>query len=249
MNTRLEITDALKRHFKKDSTIYAVWEGGSAATNQLDDLSDLDILVVCEDKAVESIFASLDTFLDTEFGIKSKYRVPEPTWHGFSQTFYQIVNTAPLFYLDISVIKESVPDKFTDERRHGSGVMWFERKQIIDQGVKIDLEAKGKRMFNQAVDSAFLYVLETKKAIERERFSEAFAMYYSFVSRNLAVMLNLKYRPEKVDFGLRYAFRDYGDEDFLLVTNALKVSDLKSLEKMFDLVLARFKALKLELTV
>ncbi len=107
-------------------------KGGSAATGFEDEFSDLDLAIVCKDHAVEAIFSLLESWLKVNYSITRKFRVPEPSWHGFSQCFYQIENVPPLFYLDIAVIKKSLPDKFTESDRHGNAVVWFEKEKILD---------------------------------------------------------------------------------------------------------------------
>ena len=90
-------------------------------------------------------------------------------------------------------------------------------------------------------------ILETRKGIARNNFAEAFGPYYSFLNRNLGVLFNLKYRPVKVDFGLRYGYRDYDADDFALVETALKVASVAEMAEVFDRLIARYEFLKTEL--
>lgn len=249
MVLRSDVVRGLKRLLEKQQFVVAAWEGGSAATKKLDEYSDLDVLIVCEDDSVERVFDMLEYHLENAYGIMRKYRVPEPTWHNFSQSFYQIKNTSELFYLDIAVIKKSIPDKFTDPLRHGEGVFWFMKKDVFDESVDTmdDVNKRCKKFYKQATESDFLMILETKKALVRGRFVEAFPMYYGFIVRHLAVMLNLKNRKEKVDFNLRYISRDYNEEDLMLIDKALKVSTIDEMKEMFFQLLDEYLDLKEEL--
>ncbi|MCK7484997.1 MAG: hypothetical protein MZU97_05190 [Bacillus subtilis] len=86
-----------------------------------------------------------------------------------------------------------------------------------------------------------------KKAIARNQFSEAFPAYYNFMMRNLIPLLNLKHRPAKVDFGIRYSHRDYPESDAHLVENALKACSIDVLTSMFHALEKRFRELVEEL--
>mgnify|MGYP000521895266 CR=1 FL=1 len=246
MVKRKDVVLGLKSVLEEQEYVYAAWEGGSAATKKLDEYSDLDVMIVCKDDFVEEVLSLLDDHLEYTYGVKRKYRVPEPTWHGFSQVFYQIKGSEPLFYLDLAVIKESIPDKFTDVSRHGEGVFWFLKKDIFaEKNEQIeDVIERCKVFYKRATESDFLLILETQKAIARGVFVEAFPMYYGFIVRHLAVLLNLKHRKEKVDFNLRYLSRDYDAEDVDLVDKALKVSSMDEMEELFTKLLDYYEELK-----
>lgn len=246
MIKREDVVRSLQGKLEKQDYVYAAWEGGSAATKNLDAYSDLDVMIVCKDDSVEDVFQILEEHLSDTYGIERKYRVPEPTWHGFSQVFYKIKGTEPLFYLDLAVIKESVPDKFTDVLRHGEGVFWFLKKDIFDEKNEstLDVLERCKTFYKRATESDFLLILETKKAIARGIFVEAFPMYYGFLVRHMAVLLNLKHRKEKVDFNLRYLSRDYSAEDVSLMEEALKVSSIEEMKVVFEKLLNYYFALK-----
>jgi hypothetical protein len=68
-----------------------------------------------------------------------------------------------------------------------------------------------------------------------------------FLNRNFGILCNLKYRPAKVDFGLRYAYREYGIEDRNLVEQVMKVSSIAGIKRLFPKIEKRFEALKEEL--
>ncbi len=249
MVRRSDVVKGMKELLEKKSFVIAAWEGGSAATDHLDDYSDLDVMIVCEDDAVEQVFDMLDDHFEYSYGIIRKFRVPEPTWHQLSQTFYQIKGTSELFYLDIAVIKESVPDKFTDPLRHGEGIFWFTKRDVFHESIDTpeDVENRGKQFYKRATESDFILMIETKKAIVRGVFVEAFPMYYGFIVRHLSILLNLKHRKEKVDFGLRYISRDYDQKDYEIIEQALRVSTIEEMREVFKKLLDYYLALKDEL--
>lgn len=95
-----------KNLLESKNSIHCVWEGGSAATGYLDQYSDLDLGIICDDKKVEENFQLIEDYLQKNYGIKEKFRTPEPSWHGHSQCYYLIDNTPELFYVDILIEKQ-----------------------------------------------------------------------------------------------------------------------------------------------
>ncbi len=251
MRTREEIKAGLKELLHKNENIIAVWEGGSAATGFEDEYSDLDLAVVCEDDAVEEIFTMIDGHLESEYGIEDKFRLPEPAWHGFSQCYYKTGNVPKFFYFDIAVIKRSNPNKFTEKDRHGDSVVWFEKEKMIDPTPTPDgeVKAKGKKFYHIATDTFFLSEIELKKALARKNFTESFHQYYLIILRHLGILLNLKYRPCKADFGIRYAYRDYPESENKLLEDSLKVNSVNDIAERSGKVLSRISDLREELFI
>lgn len=240
-----QIEDDFRNLLEPRNDVLAAWEGGSAATGYLDDYSDLDLAIVCSDDAVETVIACVDEFLEEKYGIEQRFRVPEPAWHGFSQCYYRIRNTPTYYFLDISFIQKSNPEKFTASDRHGQAVVWFEKEPVVDgtptPGDRVTAHAR--RLYLRCVTMDFIFIAEVEKAIARNRFSEAFPAYFNFIARFLAVMLNLKHRPRKADFGLRYSYRDYPADDAEWVEEMFKVASLDDLNRKFVAVLKRYHEL------
>ncbi|MFA5006593.1 MAG: hypothetical protein WC509_03890 [Candidatus Izemoplasmatales bacterium] len=245
-----ELRKFLEPRLRACPGVLAAHEGGSAATGFSDRYSDLDLEVVCEDDAVETVIALVRAALDERYGIEREYRVPEPAWHGFSQAFYKLKGLAPFVYVDLAVIKVSIPDKFEETDRHGRAVVWFEKESVLSERISSAeaIDARGRRLFRQATATDFLMLLEARKNIARGRFVEAFPNFFRYLVAHVGVLLNLKHRPAKADFGVRYAYRDYPEADRLLVEDAMKVSSLAELSAMLDRLEARFEELKAELS-
>ena len=225
-NTELEgkamKTTAFRRNMKEEilellepeEWVLAVWEGGSAATGYLDDLSDLDLAMVVRDDSVERAFDILEDYLGGTYGISSRMRMPEPAWHGHSQCFYFINDAPELFYIDLLVEKESSGNRLLEPERHGTPVIWLDRSGILRacRATGEELGDKRRRFFESL--SAFLPLIatEVRKQIERGKRIDAVTQHQRFVAGRLAGLLNLKYRPARFDFGIRYAERAYPEE-------------------------------------
>lgn len=249
MDKTNQLYQELKNLLFQREDVLAAWEGGSHATGFADEFSDLDLSIVCKENSVEEIFSSLNTFLEKEYGILQKYRVPEPTWHGFSQCFYKIDQVKHLFYLDIALIRESIPDKFTQKDRHGEAILWFEKEPFLDSTSSSweSILSRGKKLYLTSCQSDFILETEVYKNLSRKRFGEAFPFYFQFLVRHLGIMLNLKYRPAKSDFGIRYAYRDYEKEDADLLVSLMQATTLEELSHNFELARTRYYQLKTEL--
>lgn len=249
MNVRDQINSDLKDLLKKEEKVIAAWEGGSAATGFYDEYSDLDLAIVCEEDAIEPIFELVEKYLEKNYGIDRKFRIPEPAWHGFSQCFYKINNVPELYYLDIAVIKRSIDKKFTESDRHGNSVIWFEKEKMIDPTPTPDEEvkSKGKKFYKMVTGADWLTITELKKALARGYYGEAFTQFCNFTSRNFAVMLNLKYRPCKVDFGTRYYYRDLPKNVFAKFERLLKNGSINELKENAENIIEWYNSLKKEL--
>lgn len=249
MNSRKEIVNIMKPWAQNQPSIIAAWEGGSAATNRLDQYSDLDLSLIVIDDQVETVFKDLEIFLKQNFSIINKYRIPEPAWHGLSQCFYEIHPVEKYVYLDIAVIKESQPEKLMEQDRHGIATVWFDRKGIYNPCISSEKEIveRGQKLYQSVIQTDFLIITEIDKGIARGEFIDVFPTYFSFISRHLGVMMNLKHRPEKADFGIRYARIDYNLQDRGILENGLRVSNTEELAEQFLIIKSRYKELKEEL--
>jgi len=249
MKDREFIRKDMKDLLYQRNDVIAVWEGGSVATGFDDEYSDLDLGIICEDDSVETLYELVTEYLDKNYGIINKYRVPEPTWHGFSQCYYQTANVPELFYFDIAFIKRSVKEKFTESDRHGNSYVWFQKEEMLDStptSEEVFLQ-RGKMFYQKGTETFFLIDNAVLKYIKRNNFTEAFPAYYAFIARNLGIMLNLKHRPCKVDFGLLYGYRDYSTDDHKLIENLLKVNNLDELTQKYEIAKKRYLDLKEEL--
>ena len=137
--------------------------------------------------------------------------------------------------LHIALIRKSIPDKFTACDRHGKAQIWFQRQPVVNLEPTTEdaVKATGKKLYRQCVDADFVIIAEVKKAIGRGRFLDAMLFHNIFLLRHLSVMLNLRHRPHKSDFGLRYAGRDYTAEDVRLLESAYAVSSTLELSTAF----------------
>ena len=209
--TRSDVINRIRYFSETDNKILAAYESGSKATGNSDDFSDLDLVLICKEGYKENLFDKIDKYLDQKYTIIDKYRLPEPTLHKHSQTFYHLRDVPKFFYLDLVIMEESEKNHLAEIERHGNPDIWFDPQKLI-QTDHIDKEAiaeKCRTIIKTIKKSYFIEIIETKKRLHRGHIIDAMITYNGLLFRRLALLLNIKYRPCKYDFSLRYSYRDY----------------------------------------
>ncbi|MBN2586109.1 MAG: nucleotidyltransferase domain-containing protein [Candidatus Fermentibacteraceae bacterium] len=222
--------------FEPRPWVRAIWEGGSAATGFLDEYSDLDLAMVVEDDLIEEAFLTFEGYLEEEYGIEYRMRLPEPTWHGHSQSFYFIGGCPPLFYIDFLVEKLSSGDRLLETDRHGNACIWLNRDGVLAPAPSRPDELEERRSgFLENIRVSFpLVVTEVRKQIARGKPIDSIAQHQRFVTGRLAGLLNLRYRPSRFDFGIRYAERAYPPEVNRRLEQLLYIRSSEDLEPAFE---------------
>ncbi|MFQ4142923.1 nucleotidyltransferase domain-containing protein [Chlorogloeopsis sp. ULAP02] len=216
----------------------AFWQGGSAAHGYTDEWSDIDIEVIVEDNYVEETFKIVEAALQSISAISLKYRVPEPTWHGHSQCFYQLAGVSPFLVIDFAVMKRSSHNDFLDIERHGNPVIAFDKANLV---VPMHLDtkehfAKMKERFICLKTTFGFRQLFVQKEILRGHFAEAVTRYHNYTLNPLVELLGMVYRPYRYDFMLlKYFSRDFPPEVVACVDALYSIRDLNELAKKHQL--------------
>lgn len=230
--------------------VAAIWEGGSVATGFSDQYSDLDLLIVTHANDPEPVFVALETFLDSGYGIQRQFRMPEPSWHGLSQCFYLLKDSPPCYYLDLAVTHKANPNKLTEPDRHGNANVWYDPGQIYTSHPTApeELAKIQQRVFKFTTDIDFITRIELEKAVLRENWIASQMNYYMFVNRCLVPLLNLKYRPAKADFGIRYSDRDYPLDAVQELSDLLRITSVEDIKNRLHTLFNLYDRCKEELT-
>ncbi len=214
--------------------VLAFWQGGSAAHGYTDEWSDLDIEVMVEDNYVQPTFDIVEESLQTISEISFKYRVPEPTWHGHSQTFYQLAEASPFLAIDFAVMKRSSRNDFLEVERHGNAVIAFDKANLVVP-TSLNLPehfSKMKERFEQLKMLYAFWQVFVKKEINRGHLAQAIVNYQGFTLAPLVELLGMIYRPYRYDFrNLKYFQRDFPPEIVARVEQLYCVTDLADLAK------------------
>lgn len=208
MPTRQQLISALRAALEPLDSCRTLWLGGSDANNRTDALSDIDIQALIRDDAIESTFAAAERALAALSPIARRYRVPEPSWHGNSQTFYALRDCPPELMIDFTLLKLSSPpaNRFLEPERHGRGIILFDKDALLTP-IPLDRpahEAKVRAKLAELRDRFPLLAPLAIKSCRRGNAPEAASMYHSLVLRGLVDLLRIIHCPDRFDFGLRY---------------------------------------------
>lgn len=243
------IKSTLKDLLYQRNDVLAAWEGGSAATGYYDEYSDLDLCIVIEGRDVESIFLLLDEHFAKNYGIQRSFRIPEPAWHGMSQCFYLLKDCPACFYCDIAVVTRDNPNKFTEPDRHGNAVIWFDKASVYTSDITPaeEQEKLVHRVLNNVFSVDFLTIIELQKAVLRKNWIASQMNWQMFLNRCLVPLMNVRYRPAKADFGIRYAKREYPAEVVKVLENLLHYQSVEDIAAKLETALTIYNELKKEL--
>ena len=131
--TRQEIITALVQALEPKEFINAMWEGGSAAFNRLDEWSDIDLQFDVADDKVEETFQAVQAVLEQLSPIDLLYRTPALPWPGIFQIFYRLSKAGPYLLIDTAVIQHSAQDKLLEEPLHGKAIFYFDKIGLAQQ--------------------------------------------------------------------------------------------------------------------
>ena len=230
---RNKLIEGLVKTLKPLSYVYAVWEGGAVSWKRVDEWSDIDMYVVCDDERVEDTFDVIERTVGSFSEIDVKFRMPEPAWHGASQVFLRLKNASPFLFLDIAVMKKSSKEKFLQYKIHGKPFVHFDKIGLVR-----DAPVDPERYFEQikdrleAMKKTFdLFQVLVLKEINRGNDIEALSYYMSYVFRPLVEVLRIKYCPWHCKFFTTYIYHEMPAEIVQRLHHLYFVSDVGALGK------------------
>lgn len=213
-NKRNGITAALVNALKPLDYIHAVWEGGAASWSRIDEWSDIDLYVVCDDERVEDTLRAMEEAIGAVDEIDLRFRMPEPAWHGHSQVFWRLKNASPYLFLDIAVMKKSSRDKFLQYQIHGAPLVHFDKSGIARDD-PIDTDAYAGQLADrlEMLKAQFeMFQVLVLKEINRRNGMEALSYYVSCTFRPLVEVLRMKYTPLHYRFFTTYIYHELPPE-------------------------------------
>lgn len=225
---------------------YALWEGGAAAFNQVDEWSDINLYVIAKDDYVEEIFNAVDSSLESLSTIDYKYDLPQPTWHGHAQAYYHLTNSSKYLIINFLVIKHSNPNKFVESEVHGDVVVYFDKIFLIPHNLDIKGFFKKIQMRLKDIESRVqLIEVFVSKELNRKNYIEAYEYYYRSLLDLLVEILRIRYSPYHYNFKATYIAYDLPDDVVGRLKKLYFVKDGEQLEANYN---EAFNWLKSELS-
>ena len=232
-NERDNIVAALVRTLEPLDYVHAVWEGGAASFNRVDEWSDIDLYVVCDDDQVENTFVTMEQALGALSEIELKFRLPEPTWHGHSQAFWRLKNISPFLFLDIAVMKKSSKDKFLQYSIHGRPLVHFDKIGVVkDDPVDREDYFQGLKARLDMLKTNFeLFQVLVLKELNRGNDVEALSYYLSYTYRPLVEVLRIKHCPWHHRFFTTYIYYEMPSEVVKRLHHLYFITSAEALKK------------------
>lgn len=212
--TRETILDALKSALEPLEYVHALWEGGAAAFGRVDEWSDIDLQTLCDDDRVEDVFRVTEQTLSRLSPIDLQIRLPEPLWHGHSQTFYRLEDAGPYLLIDFVVMKMSSSNRLREQEIHGDAVVHFNKNNALtEEHIDRDrLRATLQTRLERIRDTFEMFQTLTTKELHRGNLIEAVSNYHGATLRPLVEVLRMKHDPVRYNFHTRYLHYDMPDE-------------------------------------
>lgn len=228
---RNDIVSALIEALKPLDYVHAVWEGGAASFDRVDEWSDIDLYVVCDDERVEDTFVAMEQSLVALSEIELRFRLPEPAWHGHSQVFWRLKNVSPFLFLDIAVMRKSSKDKFLQYPIHGRPVVHFDKIGIVkdDPVDREDYVRRLKVRLDSLKTNFELFQVLVMKELNRGNDIEALSYYLSYVYRPLVEVLRIKHCPWHHRFFTTYIYYEMPQEVVDRLHNLYFITDAQAL--------------------
>lgn len=238
---RLALLERIVDVLKNQKNVLACWEGGSAAFGQNDMLSDIDCQAFLDSsEAVAHVLQALETTLAELPGIRFRYEVPQPAWHGHFQCFYIFENSSPFHMLDL-VLMHQKQNMFLETERHGTPHVFFDHAQIcVPQAWdRTANQLKIKARVQQIQNSFAVFHHLVDKEIQRNRPIDAMHFYSGSLISRLVEVARMVHCPDRYDYSARYLKRDLPGELYNQIEPLFYVSDLNDLafkkQKLCDL--------------
>ena len=208
--TRQTILAAIRQALEPLGYIQAMWEGGAAAFGRVDEWSDIDLQIAADDERVGEVLPLVEQAITTLSPISARYEIPQPTWHGHLQTFYQLEQASPFLMLDVVAMKASATNRFLEPEIHGRPVVHFDKIGFTEpptwdeKAWQQQLEARQKQL------KVLFHLFQTLilKELPRKNYIEALTFYHSYTLRPLVEMLRIKHAPAHYNFASRYIYYD-----------------------------------------
>ncbi|MFH1689633.1 MAG: nucleotidyltransferase domain-containing protein [Candidatus Eisenbacteria bacterium] len=228
---REAVLDAMRGALEPLDYVQAMWEAGAVSFDRVDEWSDIDLQVACDDDRVEDVFGVVERTLATLSAVDVRYRLPEPTWHGHSQAFYTLEGASPFLMLDFVVMKSGAEDKFLQPAIHGRPRVYFDKTGVV-RFDPLDAESFARTLRERVAELRVLFGLFqilTKKELNRGNVIEAVAFYQSYTLRPLVQALRILHDPTRHNFHTRYVHYDLPASDVTRLTELMFIADEEDL--------------------
>ncbi len=207
---REAVLSAIVAALEASDDVTAVWEGGAAAFDRVDEWSDIDVMVAVRPDTRDEAIELVDRALRDVAPIRVRYRLPEPAWHGHSQVFYMLEGASPFEFVDICFMNNDTERRFLEPEVHGNALVHFDRAGFTKQepGDPASLRSRLARRVETLRSTIELGRTGPLKELERGNDIEALSYYHATTLRPLVELLRIRHCPARHQFHTRYVQYD-----------------------------------------
>jgi predicted nucleotidyltransferase len=233
--TREVIVKTLVNALEPLDYVHALYEGGAAAFNRIDEWSDIDLCAVVDDEKVDATFLAAEKALESLSPIEQKFRTPQLPWPGVFQTFYKLEDAGEFLLIDFALLEPTAPEKFLEPLVHGNSVFYFNKNHTL-KPAPFDKEAflkrlRGRREMLQARIGMFNSLVQ--KEINRSNYLEALEWYHGFTLAALVEALRMRHNPIHYDFRMRYVHYELPRDVIKKLEDLYFVKNARDLQKKY----------------
>ena len=235
MLTRNVIVQTLAKALKPLDYAHALYEGGAAAFNRVDEWSDIDLYLIVNDEKVNEAFLAVEKALRSLSSIKQKFDVPQTGWPGVFQAFYRMENASEYLIVDFCVLKLSGSERFLEPETHGNVVFYFNKSDKV-KPLQFDREAFAKKVHERLERLQIRFGMFNnfvQKEINRGHHLEALDLYHNFTLATLIETLRIKHYPIHYNFKMEYLHYELPSEVIKKLEHLYFVKDEKDLQEKY----------------
>lgn len=252
---RKQVLKLILDEVQNSPDILAAWEGGSSATGNLDEFSDIDLCLVASaplNEVLDRVQKSLEPLQITH-----TWQPMKSSWgEGLMQRVIMLKDSPKYFMVDVGVFdlaQSQLLKSFLEVERHGNPVIYFDKSNSIQLGHTNAAELFRRQQLRAEELRQGFAVFKTLvlKEIDRGHAIDAIGFYQNGLVRPLIEVMGMLYRPYKFDFGMRYIHKSFPADAQKLIEELNYVAQFSELpmklakvEKAFHEAVAQVKLRK-----
>ena len=223
---RARISSAVTEALRRLPTVFAGWEGGSAAFGTVDAYSDIDLeYLVADNASFDALYAVAETALDAVSPIVARYSPRKGR-------YYKLKDSGDFLLVDLIFFRVGDPDRPLETERHGDRLPFFDKGHWLEP-TPLDERALALKRVERHRELQTWFPMSqvfVRKAILRGQHVEAVNAFWVCTLKPLAELLRMRYCPIRWDFGVRYLDRDLPPAMYDQIRELAFVNDLGDLE-------------------
>ncbi len=223
---RDRISRAVTEALRPLPTVFAGWEGGSAAFGAVDAYSDIDLeYLVADDASFDTLYALAERAIETVSPITASHT-------PLLGRYYKMKDGGDFLLVDLIFFRVGGADHYLEVERHGDKLPLFDkggwlRRNPLAEG---QLALKQDERYRELQTGFPMSQVFVRKAILRGQHVEAVNAFWACTLKPLAELLRMRHCPARWDFGVRYLDRDLPPAVYAQVRDLAFVRDLEDLE-------------------